>query len=365
MVIDEISMCSQYDFEWINKRCKQAMDCQEPFGGLNVILVGDFKQLPPVRGKPLWYLEKDEHGRFPHNAGWILYRYFTPYLLKKVQRQNDTVFLDLLSRLPDGEITDDDFNLLSARSPGNNPDWEDQFKDAIRLFPTNLEVSKFNIQRLLQLQKPIVKIQATHSGKNARNDGSEWAMGLTSSVILCEGARVMLRMNLWAETGLVNGAMGTVKEIIYKNNEDVGRVPLAVMVQFDEYSGPSFDPHIDRLVPIVPQRSDYQRNGCSKSRTQIPVCLAYAVTIHKSQGQTLQRAVVDVGEKPMKGSTGLAFVAISRLKSLDGLLLVQRPKARYTAMIQKQKDIDLRKKEEIRLHEVHQRILTDQAARSV
>lgn len=356
LVIDEMSMLSQVDLDWVNRRCKQAMDCDRPFGGLSVILVGDFKQLPPVNGRSLYLKPDNTDKNSVHLNGYILYRSFTPYMLTKVQRQKDNVFLDVLRRLPDGQITDADYILLNERSPARNPGWEDAFEDAIRLFPRNDQVFAYNMRKLCALNSPIAKISARHTGKNAWKDSSNDAMGLTNTVILAEGARVMLRMNLWAEAGLVNGAMGTVREIIYKENSDVGSLPLAVMVQFDEYTGPSFDDGVPNLVPIIPQRAEYTKRAIHKSRTQIPLCLAYAVTVHKSQGQTLSRAVIDVGEKAMNSCTGLAFVAISRVKTMDGLILLPHTMARYTTQITKSERIHIRQDEEKRLQRVFEEL---------
>ncbi len=125
---------------------------------------------------------------------------------------------------------------------------------------------------------------------------------------LAHGARVMLTSNLWVEMGLVNGAMGTVHAICYRRGGPPD-LPVAVMVHFDTYSGPTFQ---DGSVPIVPLRRNWLDGCVACSRLQLPLKLAWAVTIHKAQGLTLDRAVLNIGKKDF--CTGLTFVACSRIR---------------------------------------------------
>ena len=118
----------------------------------------------------------------------------------------------------------------------------------------------------------------------------------------------MLRHNLWTEAGLVNGAMGTVHDIIYKPGSKPGSLPAVVLVKFDEYTGPTCLEGEVRIVPICPRTSEWFERGLKKSRTQLPICLTWAIPIHKSQGATLEMAVVDVGRT--EKCAGLANVAL-------------------------------------------------------
>ena len=127
----------------------------------------------------------------------------------------------------------------------------------------------------------------------------------------------MLTSNLWVDVGLVNGAMGTVRAICYRTGGPPD-LPIAVMVQFDRYSGPTFP---DGTVPITPLRRCWSSSGGQCSRLQLPLKLAWAVTIHKSQGLTLDKVVVDVGKREF--STGLTFVAGSRVCQLQDLIFSQ------------------------------------------
>jgi len=121
----------------------------------------------------------------------------------------------------------------------------------------------------------------------------------------------------------VNGAQGIVKRIWFNQNSDPRRdLPSVVFVDFNPgYTGPDnpgtwegIDP---QWVPIVPSTSEWERNGVTCSRKQFPLVLAWAITIHKSQGLSLDRAVIDIGSSDF--SPGLSFVAISRVRTLRGL----------------------------------------------
>ena len=116
----------------------------------------------------------------------------------------------------------------------------------------------------------------------------------------------MLSSNLWVDMGLVNGAMGTIKAICYGNDGSPPNLPVAVTVTFDSYSGPTL---IDGTVPITPLRRSWFTSATQCSRLQLPLKLAWAVTVHKSQGLTLDKVVVDIGRKEF--CAGLSFVSCS------------------------------------------------------
>ena len=168
--------------------------------------------------------------------------------------------------------------------------------------------------------QPVYRIKATHTGgKAAQNADEQDAGGLAKELLLAEGARVMLRTNLWTTAGLTNGAIGEFVQLVAPH---ANRLPLAALVRFPSYTGPAFFPHNPTLVP-VPAFTSHFGSGASQvkslSRTQLPFSLAWAITIHKSQGATYDKAIVNIGEKEFH--LGLTYVAFSRVRSLDGLLL--------------------------------------------
>lgn len=125
---------------------------------------------------------------------------------------------------------------------------------------------------------------------------------------------VMLISNLWTDVGLVNGAMGTIQAICYRSGGPPD-LPVAVMVHFDHYIGPTLH---DGTVPIPPICQIWSASGSQHSRLQLPFKLAWAVTIHKSKGLTLDKVVIDIGQRDF--SSGLTFVACSRVRHLQDLL---------------------------------------------
>jgi len=228
---------------------------------------------------------------------------------------SQATFRDVLQRLSDCEVTEDDWRILVTRTPAHISDMS-SFDNALYLFPTIEAVAEHNIQKLHACGQPIATIKAIHTGLNASKASTDDAGGLQSVVCLARGARVMLSSNLWVEMGLVNGAMGTVQAICYQDGSAPPDLPIAVTVLFDRYSGPTLS---DGTVPIAPQRRTWFTSGSQCSRLQLPLKLAWAVTIHKAQGLTLSKLCIDISMKEF--STGLTFVAISRVKRLTDLLL--------------------------------------------
>jgi len=130
----------------------------------------------------------------------------------------------------------------------------------------------------------------------------------------------MLTKNIWQMKGLYNGALGTVRGFVFADNTRPPVQPRCILVEFDDYQGPSVIPGIN-LVPIVTETIAFDgRCGKSVSRQQFPLMLGWAITIHKSQGLTLKQAVLGVG--PVERQLGLTNVG-SRVKSYEGLAFVK------------------------------------------
>lgn len=167
------------------------------------------------------------------------------------------------------------------------------------------------------------KILARHTGRGAAKATEDEADNLCPDICLCIGARVMLTANLWTEMGLVNGSMGAVHDIMWENGQDPSSMmPSIILIKFDEYSGPAF-PHCNRgVIPVFPATRQFEYKGAACSRTQSPLRPAYAITVHKSQGLTLSRAVLNLNQG--EHCLGLSYVGVSRVKTLDGQLF-ERP----------------------------------------
>ena len=256
------------------------------------------------------------------------------------------MFRELLGRLRNGELNKDDWQTLLTRSPSQ----ADQFRDAQRLFYDKKSVGEYNHKKLTELGAPIAVINAIHSGANAALAKADDAGGLYPTVLLSEGADVMLTANVWQQAGLCNGTAGVVYKFIYPDGQSPPNLPVAVLVNFPQYNGPPFLPEHPKCVPIVPLTFEWD----SKSRQQLPLQLRYAITIHKSQGQTLGKTVIDIGKSEI--SSGCTFVALSRLKTLkDGIL--QPMTFERLQSIGKAKRMAERRNEERRLQQLFDEVM--------
>ncbi|XP_059070787.1 uncharacterized protein LOC131860397 [Cryptomeria japonica] len=160
------------------------------------------------------------------------------------------------------------------------------FDNDVHLFFTNDNVQNHNRKKLYSLKQLVACSIAKKLGNVNATEGSSHDE-LDMELLISKNARVMLTSNLWIEAGLVNGALGYIQKIVYKTRCMPPEPPLYVMVKFDNYSGFPIDDHNPQAVPI----SIRQRG----STIQIPLRLAWALTIHKLQGLTLAKAIVDIG----------------------------------------------------------------------
>ena len=323
IIIDEYSMLGQVTFGWIDKRCKQAMVITTKYleENLNLILTGDPGQLPPVADKPLYHAK-------PSNVvggqGYQAYHMFDKVVKLTVNQRvqgmtpEQVQFRDLLLRLRKGESTVDYWKLLLTRQPSNVTNLCD-FENSTRLFYSNEQVANFNHEQLTKLDHPIAHINARHSSELAKKISSDDMSGLEPVVFLAKGARVMLTINLWSSVGLCNGATGTVVDIIYQNNHQPPDLPIAVIVEFENYRGPVFNENQPLCIPICPITVTSQTEIGFHERQQLPLRLAWALTIHKSQGLTLPKAWIDISKS--ERTAGVSYVPISRVKSLASCVI--------------------------------------------
>lgn len=307
LAIDEISMLDAQAFDYIDSVLRMARDNEEPFGGIQVLLFGDFFQLPPV--------EKTEKGFCFSSNAWRELNLKTVFL-EKIYRQTDTKFIRSLNNIRMNDITEEDIKLFQTREAKNNT----YNSDILHIFSTNKEADTYNSLKFNKVQNPIhtfISEDKMHRKKEIITVDKENPQKALSKFDLMtlemfdkyckapqvlelkEGCKVMLLKNHNFAKGLINGSCGVVLKI----EED------AVTVKFDN--------GIEELIPK--NTFEYYREGelvCS--RDQYPLRLAYGITIHKSQGMTLDKLVVDCNRI---FECGQAYVALSRIKTLDGLYL--------------------------------------------
>ena len=259
------------------------------------------------------------------------------------QDDDQKLFRGLLLRLRNGESTLDDWRHLMRRTPAEVGDTT-PFDDALHLYPTVLAVSEHNVSKLRASVQAIANIKAVHAGPGAAKASVDDAGGLEPIVNLAHGARVMLTANLWVEVGLVNGAVGTVVAICYGEGRSPPELPIAVTVKFDSYTGPTLS---DGTVPIIPLRRTWFSTSQQCSRLQLPLKLAWAVTIHKAQGMTLDKVSVSLGTKEF--SSGLTFMACSRVRRLSDLLFEKPFDFQRLTNLSKSNRLKERLQEDVRL----------------
>uniref|UniRef100_A0A9J7WX60 ATP-dependent DNA helicase n=1 Tax=Cyprinus carpio carpio TaxID=630221 RepID=A0A9J7WX60_CYPCA len=323
LIIDEISMVDHKLLAYIHGRLRQIKQTGDysAFGKVSVIAVGDFYQLSPIKGKPL-YTE-------PVNSVNLWETHFSFIELTEIMRQKDKEFAELLSRLrlrkKDEPMREADVAMLKKCETGDGDDSTD-----IHIYATNSEVDVHNIHMLHKLCSDTVTVKAQDFERNAKTGRMEEKDGyhfrvhnscLEKSLELAIGARIMLIKNINVSDGLVNGVFGTIKELRYDDNETF---PSKIYIEFDKEQigkqartkNPCLKPGLEKATPIEPEEEKVTNDG--GVRRQYPIRLAWACTVHKVQGLTVDKAVVSMKKI---FAAGQAYVALSRVTSLDGLII--------------------------------------------
>ena len=228
-------------------------------------------------------------------------------------------FIELLNRTRTGSNTIEDWNLLCERviTPLN----EQEFVNAQRLFVLNEDVDNYNYDKLKSLDSPIAKILAKNNEKSIKLPKDQFN-GAPNRIYLSVGAKITITTNLWQKFGIVNGIEGVVRDIIYppnRTNDQIDIPPTAVLIEFDHYQGPQFFSDTARHNWLPINMYDYFNKWRKCTRSQFPIRLNYAMTIHKSQGATMNQAVINLGDS--ESHLGVTYVALSRLKNIKDLLL--------------------------------------------
>lgn len=309
LVIDEVSMMSAELFEKINAVCQTIRRSSAPFGGIQVVLTGDFFQMTPVFNRNVQLLG-DQDTRLMFESK-VFTKYFTKkntVNLKKNFRQNDIAFLRILQKIRTGEYTEEDINVLKSRMVSKLKLSKDgsELKDAVHLVATNRQAQEINRMNLGMNNESSVKYLATYTETGDPEITKELKKELQTQFLqkgineieLKKNVRVMLLKNLSVEEGLVNGSIGTVTDF-------VSGFPVV-----------KFDIGIERVITCVEWELDLSGSACKA--TQLPLMLCWAVTIHKIQGITLDKAVMDLGGCFCHHQV---YTALSRVRTLDGLFL--------------------------------------------
>ncbi len=287
VVIDEVSMLSGATLMAAERIARMARNSDEPWGGLRIIAVGDFAQLPPVTPGAV---QKDWAFRHPV---WKESS-FVPALLSTVMRTKDSDFLDILNFVRAGTVNDDVRIFLDAHTGYATDDTE-----GTRLYAHRARADEFNHRKLDALPGQSVLFETKYEGEARVLDAAKRAMPIPEILQIKEGALVMMRKNDMQEPQLyVNGSLGRVRRI----EEDELTIELL--------SGD--------VVDVQKQVFSYLDGdgNVMVSAWNFPVSLAWATTIHKAQGASLDSLIVDLSSL---WEPGQAYVALSRVRSAHAL----------------------------------------------
>jgi ATP-dependent DNA helicase PIF1 len=316
LVVDEVSMLSLKLFNVLNAIGKAVRNNQNPFGGIQLIFSGDFFQLPPVGDKD----ESDTQRFCFESDDWnTVFRPHCQIQLIKIFRQTDEIYSTILNQIREGKIRRKSNDLLLEYV--GRPFDANLVAEPTKLFPTRMKVENINNTKMSALQgdekefkiKYLKDLEMTRAERVTRCDYTDkdiqMELEFLANNLICEkemklkvGAQVMSIINIQSDRGLdvCNGSQGII----------TGFCALTGCPQVKFNNG----------IEMIMTRNIWQSDkipGIGVS--QVPLILAWALTIHKSQGATLDAAEIDVGSGIFE--CGQTYVALSRVKSLDGLYL--------------------------------------------
>ncbi len=304
LIIDEVSMLSAQTMAMIDEVCREVRNLEKPFGGLQIVLVGDFFQLPPIarreteNGTRLAFENAPQDPRVQfayHSPSWAAAKPIVCYLTEQ-HRQEDATFLDILSALRNGSFNKEHETHLAKRKIIK----PDDHKNTTKLFSHNADVDFVNETKLKKLPGQARAYTMKESGTKAYAEQLRKSCLSPERLLLKTGAKVMFTKNN-AEGKFVNGTMGEVAGF-----DSAQRLPLVKL-----RSG--------RMVLVEPAEWTIEADGKALARIeQIPLRLAWAITVHKSQGMSLDAAFIDLTQA---FEYGQGYVALSRVRTLEGLQL--------------------------------------------
>ena len=323
--IDEISMVGSKLLLQIHQRLCEifGMSDRIPFANKTIIASGDLYQLPPVLAKPVFSIDG-----FVIALLKVWHNFKFAELDEVMRQQGDNKFIELLNSIRIGCLTEPDEFLLKSRFVSmENQDYQ---WNALHIFAENYLVGIHN-QRMLDTlnstQKSIFAIDKYPDGisqkiiDTIKNKKLSDTGGLPYNLILKIGARVMLTTNIDLDDRLINGQIGTVKHFAILN----GRFET-IFIQFDDAKAGNKRKSNINYVPIERTEAKFnvsKRRSVMITRTQFPLTLSFACTVHKVQGLTQQKIVVSFQlNKQRSFNPGQMYVALSRVTSLNGLFLI-------------------------------------------
>lgn len=286
LFIDEISMLSAGYLEMVDQVLQTFKRNSKPFGGVQVVLIGDFFQLPPV--------SRDNNANFAFTSrAWASGSIFTCYL-QKTMRHADNDLVQILHEIRSGEVSENSRMILDDTCQKELPEG-----DITLLFTHNADVDYVNGQKLQEIPDKMYSYKMVTKGKKNHVEGLQKSCLAPGELQLKDGALVMFVKNN-PVLGYVNGTIGVVTDC------NDGGYPTVETLEGQE-------------IKVEPESWRREVDGkVTAELSQIPLRLAWAITVHKSQGMTLDAAAIDLTKT---FALGQGYVALSRVRSLSGLYL--------------------------------------------
>jgi ATP-dependent DNA helicase PIF1 len=275
LIIEEVSMLDNIIFEGLSDILKIVKDNNKPFGGIQLILVGDFFQLKPIENDYCFL-----------SSLWNKINMETVILTKMIRQDGDEEFKQILKEIRTGNISDITYKKLKNLK---NTIFESNIIPT-KLYPKNKEVDKINIENINKLKEPFKIYKATFSGLKEIPE---------YNISLCIGAQIMVTRNISIDLKIVNGTRGIILKLLPKTI-------IISLVNGTEYE--------------VEYTTDYINKEKTKNIYFLPIKIAYAISIHKSQGATLDCLEVDLGSNIF--SEGQSYVALSRARNLKDIKVI-------------------------------------------
>jgi hypothetical protein len=292
LIIDEVSMLHGSQLDMVEKVCRRFKRNDKPFGGLQVILSGDFFQLPPINKSG----DENESGMIFNSKAWGILNPAVCYI-EEQHRQDDDDLLEILNMIRSNQIEEKHYELLQSRIGA-------KLKSNVKptkLYTHNMNVDDINNIELSQIISEEKISLMTSSGPDMLVEILKKSCLAHEKLKLKIGAEIMCVKNNFDE-GYVNGSRGKV-------------------IGFDEENkNPIIELYNGKKITLKPELWAIEEDGKIKaSLSQIPLRLAWAITIHKSQGMSLDNAEIDLRST---FSYGMGYVALSRVRTLEGISLV-------------------------------------------
>ena len=309
LVIDEVSMLRADVLDAIDYRMKSVKrNFREPFGGVQVLMIGDLFQLPPIVKDHEWHVLNRFYNSMHFFEAKALQNSGMVYLeLDKIFRQQDDQFISVLNHLRDNRVTNEDIQLLNSHFKSEEE--IGQLNDYITITTHNYKADQINQKEMEGLEGKSMFFEADVEG-----DFPETLYPLPEKLELREGAQIMFVKN--DSSGNSSYFNGKIAKVIHLKKDEI----LVEMQDDQEEYQLRKETWENKKYVVNPDTKELDEEVIGTFE-QYPVKLAWAVTVHKSQGLTFDKAIIDVGRA---FAPGQVYVALSRLRSLDGLVLRSR-----------------------------------------